>query len=93
MPVIPTRNGILKEIARLNIPEIAAPEAFNLYKCIETDFDPLRIATNVQQMLEEIDKLEFSEYSQYSNSIKQTVAAKVVKKVFIFSIFGLRNYP
>jgi hypothetical protein len=81
MPVIPTRNGILKEIARLNIPEIAALEAFNLYKCIETDFNPLLISSNVQQMLEEIDKLGYPEYSQYSDSIKQTVAAKVVKKV------------
>lgn len=85
MPVIPTRNGILKEIARLNIPEIAAPEAFKLYKCIETDFDPLRIAIDVQEMLLEIEqlgeKLGYSEYGQYSNSIKQTVAAKVVKQI------------
>ncbi|CAK5091494.1 unnamed protein product [Meloidogyne enterolobii] len=85
MPIIPTRNGILKEIARLNIPEIAAPEAFKLYKCIENDFDPLRIATNVQEMLLEIEqlgeKLGYSEYGQYSNSIKQTVAAKIVKQI------------
>nr|CAD2136032.1 unnamed protein product [Meloidogyne enterolobii] len=85
MPIIPTRNGILKEIARLNIPEIAAPEVFKLYKCIENDFDPLHIATNVQGMLLEIEKLGemlgYSEYSQYSNSIKQTVAAKIVKQI------------
>nr|CAD2170561.1 unnamed protein product [Meloidogyne enterolobii] len=85
MPIIPTRNGILKEIARLNIPEIAAPEAFKLYKCIENDFDPLHIAVNVQEMLLEIEqlgeKLGYSEYGQYSNSIKQTVAAKIVKQI------------
>ncbi|CAK5073674.1 unnamed protein product [Meloidogyne enterolobii] len=85
MPIIPTRNGILKEIARLNIPEIAAPEAFKLYKCIEFDFDPLHIAVNVQEMLLVIEqlgeKLGHSEYGQYSNSIKKTVAAKIVKQI------------
>ncbi|KAF7639541.1 Eukaryotic translation initiation factor 3 subunit A [Meloidogyne graminicola] len=81
MPVIPTRQGILKEIARLNIPEISATEAYNLYKCIETDFDHLHIATYVQQLLLELEKLGNSEYNQYSDSIKQSVAAKVVKQI------------
>nr|CAD2170560.1 unnamed protein product [Meloidogyne enterolobii] len=85
MPIIPTRDGILKEIARLNIPEIAAPEVFKLYKSIEFDFDPLHIAVNVQEMLLEVEqlgeKLGYSEYGQYSNSIKKTVAAKIVKQI------------
>nr|CAD2136034.1 unnamed protein product [Meloidogyne enterolobii] len=84
MAIIPTRNGILKEIARLNIPEIAAPEVFKLYKCIENDFDPLIIASNVQGMILEIERLGEKlgyEFGQYSSSIKQNVAVKIMKQI------------
>jgi hypothetical protein len=81
--VTPTRAGILKEIARLNIPELASPLAFELYKCIETDFNPLRIAPSVQNLLAKIDETNNPLYTQYATSIKQTVAAKVVKQVCI----------
>lgn len=73
--------GIMKEIVRLNLPELASPIVYELYKCIETDFNPLRIAPKVQKMLTEIEEMNNPAYSQYSDSIKLTVAAKVVKQV------------
>jgi hypothetical protein len=81
LPITPTRAGILKEIARLGIPELASPVVFELYKCIETDLNPTRIASNVHRLLDSVAEMECPAYSQYINSIKQTVAAKLVKQV------------
>jgi hypothetical protein len=82
--------GIMKEIVRLNLPELASPIVYELYKCIETDFNPLRIAPKVQKMLTEIEEMNNPAYSQYSDSIKLTVAAKVVKQVcFKMPLFSL----
>lgn len=79
--------GIMKEIIRLNLPELASPTVYELYKCIETDFNPLRIAPKVQKMLTEIEGIGNPAYSQYSDSIKLTVAAKVVKQVCLKCLY------
>lgn len=81
LPVAPTRSGILKEIARLNLHELAADFAQSLYKSIEIDFNPLRIAPKVQIALEEITVLNKPEYSQYGDAIMLAVATKVLKQV------------
>lgn len=86
LPVAPTRAGILKEIARLNLNELASESAQALYRFIEIDFNPLRIASKVQISLEEIADLNKPEYNQYSDSIKLAVATKVLKQVFNFLV-------
>jgi hypothetical protein len=81
LPIAPTRVGILKEIARLNIPELATKTASNLYNLIEMDFSPLKIATRVQEELDEIVNLGRADYSQYIDQIRAVVATKVIKQV------------
>lgn len=38
LPITPTRNGILKELVRLNIPEIANENARSLYRLVTVLF-------------------------------------------------------
>uniref|UniRef100_A0A183BYF1 Eukaryotic translation initiation factor 3 subunit A n=1 Tax=Globodera pallida TaxID=36090 RepID=A0A183BYF1_GLOPA len=81
LPITPSRSGIIKEIVRLNIPELASPAAYELYKCVEMEFNPLRIAPNVQKHLADIDKLGHVEYSQYADSVKSVVTTRILKKL------------
>ncbi|KAI1725281.1 PCI domain-containing protein [Ditylenchus destructor] len=83
LPIAPTRAGILREIARFNLPDMASEAARNLYKMIELDFNPLKIATNVQGTLDQIAAMNRPEYSQYNDSIKHAVATRVLKQVTI----------
>ncbi|KAL3087251.1 hypothetical protein niasHT_020514 [Heterodera trifolii] len=81
LPITPSRSGILKEIVRLNIPEMASPAAYALYKCVETEFNPLRTAANVQMHLSNIEKLGHLEYSQYAEPVKSVVTARILKQL------------
>lgn len=81
LPVAPTRAGMLKEIARFNLPNLAYQTAQKLYHIIEVDFNPLGIATEVQQCLQEIEAMNRPEYNQYAQSIMLSVATKVLKQV------------
>ncbi|KAH7710345.1 eukaryotic translation initiation factor 3 subunit 10 [Aphelenchoides avenae] len=83
LPVAPTRAGLLREIARLNIPEMASPTARNLYNLIEVAFTPLRIASRVQTELGTLETPENAEYSQYVNSLRSVVATRVLKQVTV----------
>lgn len=71
----------MKEIARFNIPDLCLPAIQKLYKLIEIDFNPLEVAYEVQECLKEIAVLNRSEYCQYANAIRLSVATKVLKQI------------
>uniref|UniRef100_A0A914ZX12 Eukaryotic translation initiation factor 3 subunit A n=2 Tax=Ascarididae TaxID=6250 RepID=A0A914ZX12_PARUN len=81
LPIAPSRAGILKEIGRLNIPEIAIENARNLYHQLECHFAPLRLASQVELQLKKIMALEKSDYKQYVDALRGVTATKVVKQV------------
>lgn len=81
LPIAPTRKGMLKEIARLNIPDISQPAVGRLYKLLEVDFAPLEAAQLIEVELKEIEKLERGDYSQYIDAIRAVVATKILKAV------------
>uniref|UniRef100_A0A915D3Y5 PCI domain-containing protein n=1 Tax=Ditylenchus dipsaci TaxID=166011 RepID=A0A915D3Y5_9BILA len=81
------------EIARFNLPELASDSAKKLYKLIEVDFNPLKIASNVQNTLEEIATLNRPEYNQYADSIKSAVATKVLKQLtIVYDSLSLKRF-
>jgi len=93
LPIAPTRTGLLKEIARLNLPELAHKSAYNLYQNIEIDCNPLRIASIVQENLQEICELDRPDYSQYMENIKYSVAVKVLKQLAtIYDSLSLKRF-
>lgn len=71
----------MKEIARFNIPDLCLPVIQKLYNLIEVDFNPLGVASQVQECLKEITSLNRLEYCQYSNAIMLSVATKVLKQI------------
>ncbi|CAD5207713.1 unnamed protein product [Bursaphelenchus okinawaensis] len=86
LPIAPTRSGLLKEIAWLNIPELAVEPVKQIYKSLELEFKPLRLAKNIQAGIDELDKLEKPEYSQYADELKFVVATKVLRQLSV--IYG-----
>uniref|UniRef100_A0A7E4VEK1 PCI domain-containing protein n=1 Tax=Panagrellus redivivus TaxID=6233 RepID=A0A7E4VEK1_PANRE len=79
LPIAPTRAGLLREIARLNAPEIALEPVANLYRVLEQDFAPLDVALKANEELSKIEALGREDYSQYISSIRAVVATKILK--------------
>uniref|UniRef100_A0A914XEM4 Eukaryotic translation initiation factor 3 subunit A n=1 Tax=Plectus sambesii TaxID=2011161 RepID=A0A914XEM4_9BILA len=81
LPMTPTRAGIMKEISRLNLPEVANQNARQLYKLLETNFSPLRLAQTVEKELTSLVALEKPEYAQYVDALRSVVAIKAFKQL------------
>ncbi|VDM97595.1 unnamed protein product [Thelazia callipaeda] len=81
LPVAPTRVGILKEITRLNLPDVVVDNARNLYRLLECSFVPLRLAREVQAELEQVAELKKVEYNQYIDALRSVTATKVIKHI------------
>lgn len=77
----PTREGIIKEIVRFGIPEVANASVASLYKAIEQEFNPMRIAAHASECLTDVEALGRAELSQYYEPIKLAVSSKVIKQV------------
>lgn len=86
LPVAPTRAGLLKEITWLNIPELAVEPARAIYKNLEQDFQPLRLAAQVQKGMDGLEKIGKPEYTQYFGELKNVVASKVLRQLSV--IYG-----
>lgn len=86
LPVAPTRVGLLKEIAWLNIPELAVEPARGIYKSLELDFQPLRLAARVQERMDALEALGKPEYTQYFSELKFVASTKVLRQLSI--IYG-----
>ncbi|MFH4979304.1 hypothetical protein AB6A40_006013 [Gnathostoma spinigerum] len=81
LPIAPTRVGILKEIMRLNLPDLACQSARDLYQILECSFAPLRLANRVTAQLEIIKTLGKPEYDQYVDALMGVTATKIIKQV------------
>uniref|UniRef100_A0AC34F443 PCI domain-containing protein n=1 Tax=Panagrolaimus sp. ES5 TaxID=591445 RepID=A0AC34F443_9BILA len=79
LPIAPTRKGILREIAHLNVPDIAQESVARIYRLMEVDFAPLEAARLVNVELEKIKALDREDYSQYVECIRAVVATKILK--------------
>ncbi|CAI4227480.1 unnamed protein product [Auanema sp. JU1783] len=80
LPIAPIRAGILKECARLGIPELASDAAKSLYKLLENNFAPLRLAQDVEK---ELQVINVSEHKDYVESLRYVVATKALKQIAV----------
>ncbi|CAI2348647.1 unnamed protein product [Caenorhabditis sp. 36 PRJEB53466] len=80
LPIAPTKNGILKEAARIGVPEAAGQTAKVLYKLLESNFAPLRVAKDVQSTLETITR---PDHLQYVESLQAVAAVKALKQISV----------
>ncbi|CAB3403650.1 unnamed protein product [Caenorhabditis bovis] len=80
LPIAPTKAGILKEAARIGVPEAASSTATELYKLLENNFSPLRIAMDVQAVLNTIER---PDHLQYVESLQSVAAIMTLKQVSV----------
>ncbi|KAM3724649.1 Eukaryotic translation initiation factor 3 subunit [Dirofilaria immitis] len=83
LPVAPTRVGILKEITRLNLPDVAVESARTLHRLLEYNFTPLRLASLIQAELTKVAELNKPEYNQYVEALKGVTATKIMKQISV----------
>ncbi|KAE9417032.1 hypothetical protein Angca_003156 [Angiostrongylus cantonensis] len=80
LPIAPTRTGLLKEAARLGVPEMASESTNALYKILENNFAPLRLAQEVEAQLKLIDR---PDHLQYVDALNEVVATKALKQISV----------
>lgn len=77
----PTRASLLKDVLRLNVLQLAAPQFQNLYKWLEVEFDPLNLCERVQGIIEEITVDENNPYAQYTQALQDVTLVRLVRQV------------
>ncbi|XP_058811858.1 eukaryotic translation initiation factor 3 subunit A isoform X2 [Topomyia yanbarensis] len=77
----PSRASLLKELLRLNVLQLAAPQFQNLHRWLEIEFDPLNLCSHVQGVIEEITADENSPYTQYSQALQDVTLVRLVRQV------------
>ncbi|PIO76700.1 hypothetical protein TELCIR_01216 [Teladorsagia circumcincta] len=80
LPIAPTRAGLLREAARLGVPEMASESTNALYKLLENNFAPLRLAREVEAQLSLIER---PDHLQYVDALNEVVATKALKQAQI----------
>ncbi|EGT56636.1 hypothetical protein CAEBREN_02089 [Caenorhabditis brenneri] len=80
LPIAPTKHGILKEAARIGVPEASGQVAKDLFKLLESNFSPLRVAKDVQTVLDGITR---PDHLQYVESLQAVAAVKALKQVSV----------
>ncbi|EPB67873.1 eukaryotic translation initiation factor 3 subunit A family protein [Ancylostoma ceylanicum] len=80
LPIAPTRAGLLREAARLGVPDVASESTNALYKLLENNFAPLRLAQEVEAQLVKIDR---PDHLQYVDALKEVVATKALKQISV----------
>uniref|UniRef100_A0A2M3ZZ21 Eukaryotic translation initiation factor 3 subunit A n=1 Tax=Anopheles triannulatus TaxID=58253 RepID=A0A2M3ZZ21_9DIPT len=77
----PSRALLLKELIRLNVLQLAAPQFRNLYTLLEVEFDPLNLCNHVQSTIDEIEADEKSPYLQYVQALKDVTLVRLVRQI------------
>lgn len=77
----PTRSSLLKDVMRMNVVQLADPTFQNLYKWLETEFDPLQLCTRVQVCLDVMNAPENLHLAQYVDAIKHVTLVRLVRQI------------
>ncbi|XP_053682579.1 eukaryotic translation initiation factor 3 subunit A [Sabethes cyaneus] len=77
----PSRVSLLKELVRLNVLQLAAPQFQNLHRWLEVEFDPLNLCSHVQGVIDEITADENSPYTQYTQALQDVTLVRLVRQV------------
>ncbi|XP_055585643.1 eukaryotic translation initiation factor 3 subunit A [Uranotaenia lowii] len=77
----PSRASLIKDLLRLNVLQLAAPQFQNLYKWLEVEFDPLNLCSHVQSVIDEITADENSPYTQYTQALQDVTLVRLVRQV------------
>lgn len=81
LPQPPTRVSLLREIQRANVFQLASPQFQNLHKWLEVDYNPLKLCSNVQSVIDSISADSRSPLLQYIDSLKDVTLVRLVRQI------------
>lgn len=73
---MPTRNSLLADLSVGRVQSIVPPELASLYRALETDFQPLKLADRVKPALERI--AENQALSVYLEPLQEIIVSKTL---------------
>ncbi|XP_018785649.1 PREDICTED: eukaryotic translation initiation factor 3 subunit A [Bactrocera latifrons] len=79
----PTRASLIKEVVRLNVPQLASEEFRNLYNWLEVDFNPLNLCKRVQTVIDVIESAppENNLLAPYIKSLKDVTIMRLIREI------------
>ncbi|XP_037814737.1 eukaryotic translation initiation factor 3 subunit A [Lucilia sericata] len=79
----PTRVSLLKEVVRLNVPQLASEEYRNLYNWMEIDFNPLNLCKRVQTVVDAIEAIpgENNPLAPYVRPLKDVTIMRLIRQI------------
>lgn len=79
----PTRISLLKEVVRLNVPQLASEEYRNLYNWLEIDFNPLNLCKRVQTVVDAIEANagENNPLAPYIRPLKDVTIMRLIRQI------------
>lgn len=77
----PTRVSLLKDLARLNVINLATPQLQDLYNWLEVEFHPLLLCTRVQSVIESLQAEESSPLLQYIPALQDVTLVRLVRQI------------
>ncbi|XP_064630088.1 eukaryotic translation initiation factor 3 subunit A-like [Lineus longissimus] len=75
----PTRISLIKDLVKYNVIQFVNPELHNLYKWLEVEFHPLKLAQRISSSLEYIEKNE--ELVQFIPPLQDITIMRILKQV------------
>lgn len=80
----PTRLSLLKDLQKYNVIQHVFSEIRDLYKCLEIEFNPLKLSERVNKCLDYLESrtdLVAENYNQYVQAIKEIAVTRLLKQI------------
>jgi translation initiation factor 3 subunit A len=77
----PTRQGLIRDLVRLQVLPYAPPHLQRLYHILETEFEPLRMCKEIQSILTVMSESEDSKHlGQYAQAVQDMALVRLIKQ-------------
>ncbi|KAM8707314.1 hypothetical protein ACLKA7_011411 [Drosophila subpalustris] len=83
LPQPPTRVSLIREVVRLNVPNLVSDEFRNLYNWLEVDFNPLNLCKRIQSIVDTIEsgETENTLLAPYIQSLKDVTVMRLIRQI------------
>ncbi|EDW95662.1 eukaryotic translation initiation factor 3 subunit A [Drosophila yakuba] len=82
LPQPPTRVSLIREVVRLNVPQLVSEDFRNLYNWLEVDFNPLNLCKRIQSIVDFIENgPENALLTPYIQSLKDVTIMRLIRQI------------
>ncbi|KAH8369193.1 hypothetical protein KR009_003794 [Drosophila setifemur] len=83
LPQPPTRVSLIREVVRLNVPQLVSEDFRNLYNWLEVEFNPLNLCNRIQSIIDIIESgpSETNLLSPYIQSLKDVTIMRLIRQI------------